>query len=621
MAKTAETNQEEDIVKEGNDYSNVKDFVCPTMTVPEKILHSSSAITDGKSVEDFIEERLNTIKELRKKGRKIAKNKGEDESIPKRNWFKNMMWWCAGADRDLLYVCPADHSKYVGIGTVILFTAIMAALSGGYAINMIATNNDGLSPWCLLGIVWGAMIFFLDRFITNTMYSDGKVTISWLEFRCALPRIIISIFIGIVIATPLELKIFHDSITNKIGIQKNEEEKDYVEKKLILLKQDYQAKIDRCSAMVDSLTKDINRKGEDIKTAQKNQKMSQKTITKDDGNGNPQTETSTTFTNVQLIDDLKAEQKKYEGDKKIYSDSIEYYQTHQEDNVKQEKIRLQNEFQSIFDQGLLRNIRTLHTIAMEGFDEKTISFDSSLSVSYSNEKGFVNGKNVTKPKTFLESLSDLKLYIIPAIFWLLISILTLLRKDLSTRDKIRKIVMFVLAIVVLFLIIQFVRSNVSIARFFYFLTSPVGLIMMLFIIIDVSPVFYKMMVADGIYDKILHKEKKIVEDRIRLDLVKTLYKIDNSDVSEMSAFIFGDSYKKMKTRKTEYVRMFEEKGEPPKDIVDLYAENEEIRKQVIEQKKNVIKTAYEAWMRKMKEVISEGAKKFDDFGSENELVK
>ena len=69
---------------------------------------------------------------------------------------------------------------------------------------------------CAFGVFWGLLIFNLDRYIVNTMYSDGKPTISWLELRSGLPRIIMAIFLGIVISTPLEMKIFEDRIDSQL---------------------------------------------------------------------------------------------------------------------------------------------------------------------------------------------------------------------------------------------------------------------------------------------------------------------------------------------------------------------------------------------------------------------
>lgn len=128
-------------------------------------------------------------------------------------WLNEFLWICAGANREVLRQCPTDYAKYAGIGGTILFTALMAMLSGGYALYFVF---ESITKAIAFGIFWGMLIFNLDRFIVNTMYSDGKVTISWREFYSGLPRIIMAIFLGIVISTPLEMKIFEDRINSQL---------------------------------------------------------------------------------------------------------------------------------------------------------------------------------------------------------------------------------------------------------------------------------------------------------------------------------------------------------------------------------------------------------------------
>lgn len=127
--------------------------------------------------------------------------------------INEFLWSCAGVNKAVLRQCPSDYSKYAGIGGTILFTAIMAAISGGYALYFVF-NNYAIAS--LFGLFWGLLIFNLDRFIVNTMYSDGKHTISWAEIRSGLPRIIMAIFLGLVISTPLEMKIFSDQIDSQL---------------------------------------------------------------------------------------------------------------------------------------------------------------------------------------------------------------------------------------------------------------------------------------------------------------------------------------------------------------------------------------------------------------------
>lgn len=154
--------------------------------------------------------------------------------IKRSNIVNEFFWICSGANRDILRQCPTEYSKYLGIGGTIFFTAMMAMFSGGYAFFTIFDN-----PWLAIGfgVFWGLLIFNLDRFIVNTMYTDGKHTISLKEITLGLPRIIIAISLGIVIATPLELKIFEDEINVEIDNLIDVKLDEYIQKDSIELKQ------------------------------------------------------------------------------------------------------------------------------------------------------------------------------------------------------------------------------------------------------------------------------------------------------------------------------------------------------------------------------------------------
>ena len=142
----------------------------------------------------------------------------EKEYVEWGGFLNEFLWICAGVNRTVLRQCPTDYAKYAGIGGTILFTALMACLSGSYALYSVFYDAYVAIGF---GIFWGSLIFNLDRFIVNTMYSDGKSTISWKELMSGTPRIIMAIFLGIVISTPLELKIFEDAIDIRIEQDKD----------------------------------------------------------------------------------------------------------------------------------------------------------------------------------------------------------------------------------------------------------------------------------------------------------------------------------------------------------------------------------------------------------------
>lgn len=139
--------------------------------------------------------------------------------------FTKRLWWCAGADEQILIQCPmADRVRYAGIGGIVFCTGLLAAVSGGYAFYTIfAPKGDAVSDdplawgWVLLALffalVWGSIILNMDRFIvSSTGKGDGKDSISGRELLQALPRIIIAFILGIAISTPLEVRILKTEI-------------------------------------------------------------------------------------------------------------------------------------------------------------------------------------------------------------------------------------------------------------------------------------------------------------------------------------------------------------------------------------------------------------------------
>jgi hypothetical protein len=127
--------------------------------------------------------------------------------------LKEFFWFCAGANRSLLQRCPTETSKFTGIGAAVFFTGVLAALSGGYAFYTVFEN-----PWwsTAFGLLWGTVIFNLDRFIVATMRK--KHHSKWLEFLQASPRILLAVLLAIIISKPLELRIFKKEIDRKLVI-------------------------------------------------------------------------------------------------------------------------------------------------------------------------------------------------------------------------------------------------------------------------------------------------------------------------------------------------------------------------------------------------------------------
>ena len=156
--------------------------------------------------------------------------------LPKASPLMKFLWNCAGGDRYLLERSTySDQIKYMCLGGIVFATGAMAGLAGGYAFYTIFSpktadvidktksviSNPDYIPTdvptvCLsiiFGIIWGLIIFNIDRFIvTSTGKGDGTEKITLDEFKTAVPRIIMGIIIAITISKPIEIRMFQSEI-------------------------------------------------------------------------------------------------------------------------------------------------------------------------------------------------------------------------------------------------------------------------------------------------------------------------------------------------------------------------------------------------------------------------
>lgn len=161
---------------------------------------------------------------------KELERKRESNKERELSKFQYFLCSCSGVDKVVLKECPTEWNKYTGIGATILFTGILASLSGGFALYSVFRDGhltqidvSALFPAFMFGILWGLIIFNLDRFIISTFRKYESV-IWWKEtgkeLLQASPRIILAIIIAIVISKPIEIKIFESRLAEQI--KKNE---------------------------------------------------------------------------------------------------------------------------------------------------------------------------------------------------------------------------------------------------------------------------------------------------------------------------------------------------------------------------------------------------------------
>ncbi len=169
--------------------------------------------------------------------------------------LKNFFLLCSGADKQIIASCAnGEQNKYAGIGATVFFTAVMAFIAGSYALY---TVFDSAYAAVFFGLVWGLLIFNLDRFIVSTLKKSDRFRDELIQ---ASPRIVLAIIIAIVISKPLEIKIFEKEINTVLLKEKNTMALN--NKKQVA--NYFQTDLDQNKAQIDSLKSDILKKEKEV---------------------------------------------------------------------------------------------------------------------------------------------------------------------------------------------------------------------------------------------------------------------------------------------------------------------------------------------------------------------
>lgn len=117
----------------------------------------------------------------------------------------------AGARLDLLDREPGARARFVALAGVLLSTGALAVLSAAFALHMAVD-----APWPVavgIGLFWGVVIVNLDRMLIVGLRHDASVG---RNLALALPRVVLALILGVVIATPMTLQVFHSEIDTQV---------------------------------------------------------------------------------------------------------------------------------------------------------------------------------------------------------------------------------------------------------------------------------------------------------------------------------------------------------------------------------------------------------------------
>jgi hypothetical protein len=181
--------------------------------------------------------------------------------------FTRFLWFCAGADGQLLSRCPlSDWVKYQGIGGIVLATTVLAFVSASYAFYTVFSPKTttalqaSLDPStaifaCVAGLIWALVIFNIDRFIvSSTGKGDGTEKITLEELFQSLPRLLMAGIVGVCISAPLEIRILKPEIDAQLELEQNKylsELNGHAEKLVQARREELLAKLDKAQRYLE----------------------------------------------------------------------------------------------------------------------------------------------------------------------------------------------------------------------------------------------------------------------------------------------------------------------------------------------------------------------------------
>jgi hypothetical protein len=142
------------------------------------------------------------------------------------HWLTRALCWCSGSVSKLVNESWTEHAKLSGIGGAVLSTWVLASFAGGYALYTMI----GPSAWRLVvsiagGIVWGLIIFNIDRFLVSSLRkSEARSFRDVLrhELVPALPRIAFAVVIAFTIAEPIKMRLFALEIDDRVEANRDQ---------------------------------------------------------------------------------------------------------------------------------------------------------------------------------------------------------------------------------------------------------------------------------------------------------------------------------------------------------------------------------------------------------------
>lgn len=129
--------------------------------------------------------------------------------LPKRG-LPRLMRRLIGVDEDVLDWVPEERPRYTRMGFIVFNTGVLAGVSMHLALSSVV----GPHWWLVFAdLLWTWIIITVDSWLISSTHGATRTSL----FGTYLPRLLLAALLGSVIAEPLVLTVFHQSISNEIS--------------------------------------------------------------------------------------------------------------------------------------------------------------------------------------------------------------------------------------------------------------------------------------------------------------------------------------------------------------------------------------------------------------------
>ncbi|MFI1014661.1 DUF4407 domain-containing protein [Streptomyces sp. NPDC020965] len=127
-----------------------------------------------------------------------------------------------GVSEPTLDWVPAERMAYARYGGIVIATALIGGVSFCLALDSLMAGAP-LAVLLVAGGVWTGFVYLIDSWLVSSTH--GKV--SRRRVLALLPRLLLSLLLGLAIAEPLLFQVFHVEIEKELAVDRERETQNY----------------------------------------------------------------------------------------------------------------------------------------------------------------------------------------------------------------------------------------------------------------------------------------------------------------------------------------------------------------------------------------------------------